>query len=215
MDYHELARFRNWLLKEKEELSKSIASLNQGLSDPMADSISELSVYDNHPADIGDEMFERSKDLSLRDNAQIQYQNVIKALEKIDNSTYGICAQCGNPIDTKRLEAMPSADLCLTCKKAQTGPDRTPRPIEEYVMQPSFGKHLEGSAEQNTFDGEDAWQAVARYGTADTPQDLGEGSNAQYPNVYNNWEEDQGGVTDVDQIPYIISEDGTIQKDFS
>ncbi|MCR6544563.1 TraR/DksA C4-type zinc finger protein [Dehalobacterium formicoaceticum] len=215
MDQNKLACFRAQLLEEKEELKRSIESISQGLDDPMASSIGELSMYDNHPADIGDELFERSKDLSLRDSAQIQYQNVMRALEKIDNHTYGICAQCGTPIDRERLEAMPSTDLCFQCKKEQTGPDRTPRPIEEQVIQPPFGNHVDGSSEQNAFDGEDAWQAVARFGTADTPQDLGEGSDAQYPNVYEHWEEDRGGVTDVDQIPYVRSRDGIIHQDFS
>ncbi|MCR6544283.1 TraR/DksA C4-type zinc finger protein [Dehalobacterium formicoaceticum] len=217
MDHNKSASFRTQLLKEKEELNKSIASLNQGLSDSMPDSISELSMYDNHPADIGDELFERSKDLSLRDSAHIQYQNVVRALERIDDQTYGICAQCGAAIDMARLEVMPSAELCLPCKKEQTGPDRTPRPIEEQVIQPPFGnqRHGDGSSESNAFDGEDAWQAVARFGTADTPQDLEKGNNAQYPNIYEEWEEDLSGVEDVDQIPYVRTKDGIIHQDFS
>ena len=125
MDKRKLENFRQRLLEEKKELEGRIKKINNGLKDPMADSIGELSMYDNHPADIGDELFERGKDLSLRDSAEIQYKNVERALAKIDNNTYGICDKCGKPISIDRLEALPSANLCLDCKKEEVLPDGT------------------------------------------------------------------------------------------
>ena len=61
MDKRKLENFRQRLLEEKKELEGRIKKINNGLKDPMADSIGELSMYDNHPADIGDELFERAK----------------------------------------------------------------------------------------------------------------------------------------------------------
>ena len=40
---------------------------------------------------------------------------VDRALEKVDEGTYGLCDDCGQPISSERLEAMPSATLCVTC----------------------------------------------------------------------------------------------------
>jgi RNA polymerase-binding transcription factor len=40
---------------------------------------------------------------------------VDRALEKVDEGTYGLCDECGQPISSERLEAMPSATLCVTC----------------------------------------------------------------------------------------------------
>jgi DnaK suppressor protein len=40
---------------------------------------------------------------------------VDRALEKIDEGTYGVCDDCGEPISPERLEAMPSATLCVRC----------------------------------------------------------------------------------------------------
>jgi YteA family regulatory protein len=221
LDKRKLENFRQRLLEEKKELEGRIKKINNGLKDPMADSIGELSMYDNHPADIGDELFERGKDLSLRDSAEIQYKNVERALAKIDNNTYGICDKCGKPISIDRLEALPSANLCLDCKKEEVLPDGTPRPIEEKVIRPPFGEQRDYSYErkfgdqdnQSVFDGEDAWQAVARFGTADSPQDLGE-NGAQYPDVYDDWDEKIGSVDEVDNIAYYRSKDGTVYKDF-
>ena len=38
------------------------------------------------------------------------------ALHKFDGGTYGLCDACGQPIDPARLEALPQASLCLSCK---------------------------------------------------------------------------------------------------
>lgn len=38
-----------------------------------------------------------------------------KALDKINQGTYGICEQCGQPIDPKRLEVYPEAETCIQC----------------------------------------------------------------------------------------------------
>lgn len=215
MEEKRLEEYRQQLLNQKKELSGRIDGLNQGLLDPMRESIGELSLYDNHPADIGDELFERSKDLSLRDQANLQMTRVDRALEKIAAGSYGICDRCGGSISDQRLEAMPEANLCIDCKEREEVPDATPRPIEEQVIHPPFGEHWGGGWDRKfgdgdndpKFDGEDSWQEVARYGSSDTPQDLAD-SGAQYPDVYDDWDEERGAVADVDAIQYVRGKDG-------
>jgi DnaK suppressor protein len=41
--------------------------------------------------------------------------DVDRALEKVDEGTYGLCDDCGQLISSERLEAIPSATLCVTC----------------------------------------------------------------------------------------------------
>ena len=41
------------------------------------------------------------------------------ALRKFEEGTYGLCDSCGQPIDPARLEALPQASLCLSCKAKQ------------------------------------------------------------------------------------------------
>lgn len=41
---------------------------------------------------------------------------VEQALQKLDNGTYGLCDNCGQPIDPARLEALPQATRCVNCK---------------------------------------------------------------------------------------------------
>ena len=50
-----------------------------------------------------------------------QLDEVLAALEKIDNGTYGICDACGKPITKKRLTVLPWATLCKECRSGLTG----------------------------------------------------------------------------------------------
>ena len=77
------------------------------------DSLSELSSYDQHQADVGTETFEREKDLSILEQIEAELADVEHAIRRLDEGTYGICDACGKPIDEARLEAMPAARLCL------------------------------------------------------------------------------------------------------
>lgn len=72
--------------------------------------------YGNHMADDGTETFEQSKGVSLRRNESVLLEDVEYALRKFDQGTYGICENCGAPIDRARLKALPYALYCLECK---------------------------------------------------------------------------------------------------
>jgi RNA polymerase-binding transcription factor DksA len=73
----------------------------------------ELSLADQHPADVGTEMFEREKDYSILEQVAAEIQEVERALHRLEQGTYGICEDCGRPIASARLAARPSANLCV------------------------------------------------------------------------------------------------------
>ncbi|MEX1994935.1 MAG: TraR/DksA family transcriptional regulator [Steroidobacteraceae bacterium] len=41
-----------------------------------------------------------------------------RALAQLDQGTYGLCSHCGQPIDERRLQALPYSDRCITCAEA-------------------------------------------------------------------------------------------------
>jgi RNA polymerase-binding protein DksA len=41
-----------------------------------------------------------------------------RALAQLDAGTYGVCSQCGKPIDARRLQALPYSDRCISCAEA-------------------------------------------------------------------------------------------------
>lgn len=63
------------------------------------------------------ESMELEKRLALENRLQLMLTEVEKALQKMDNGTYGLCDMCNNPIDPARMEALPQAILCMNCRQ--------------------------------------------------------------------------------------------------
>jgi len=202
----QLEHYKHELQTAKKRLAGEIARIEEtGIADTMAYSLGELSVYDNHPADLGDELFERSKDVALRDNAHVLLEQVEAALDKIADGTYGTCEDCGAPIAPARLEALPWAAQCIDCQRRDDVQDPTPRPLEEGSLAPPFHRTFLDSAKFDNvgFDGEDALQAVLRSGSSDSPQDIP--GAYDYKALWPNSNEHQGIVDRADAIPYAPS----------
>lgn len=77
--------------------------------------------YSNHMADVGTEVFEQARDVSLARQLQRSLEDVERALGKFDDGTYGICETCGTIIELARLEALPSARMCMQCQSRREG----------------------------------------------------------------------------------------------
>lgn len=211
MNAEQREHFRRRLLELREKDQARAAYLAEGLRTPLSESTDELSLYDNHPGDVGDATFEREKDLGLRLYYEDRLAMIAEALEALENGNYGICRSCGREIGWERLEAVPYTTVCLECKKDEEDLERHLRPIEEDVVQAPFGGNY-GGRDEIPFDGEDAWQAVARYGTSNSPSDIG--SVADYDDVYINSYEDIGEVEDYERIAAKKAADGQLYKDF-
>lgn len=159
------ANVKDVLLKMKQELlDRTSRTGRYGLDDAMRDELGELSMADNHPADVASELFERGKDLGLQRLTEQRLNEVENALVALEEGRYGICQNCGQPIGDERMEANPLAVECIGCRMRQEDLRYDlVRPVEESFLMPFYGRsNLDGS-DRNEFDGEDSWQAVARY----------------------------------------------------
>ncbi|HEY7177905.1 MAG TPA: TraR/DksA C4-type zinc finger protein [Gaiella sp.] len=74
---------------------------------------------DQHIADHASEMVDRELDESLEENAEQIVHEIDRALTRIDDGTYGRCERCGEAIPEERLEAVPYATLCVSCKQLE------------------------------------------------------------------------------------------------
>jgi RNA polymerase-binding transcription factor DksA len=78
------------------------------------ESQSELSHLAQHQADVASETFEREKDFSILEQVEAELTDVQRALQRLDDGTYGLCDACHEPIPDERLEAQPAARFCMS-----------------------------------------------------------------------------------------------------
>jgi len=101
---------RERLHTEQQRVEGLIESVRGELGDGSEnDQMSELSDYDQHPADTGSETFEREKDLSILEQLEGELAEIQAALRRIDEGTYGIDEVTGATIPAERLDAVPTA----------------------------------------------------------------------------------------------------------
>jgi len=194
--------FRRMLERERERLRAAVRALDdRSLGRTLGESISESSTYDQHPADIGTETFEREKDFGLREDHKAALEMVERALERLEEGTYGRCEGCGRPIPEARLRAVPWTAHCLECQRTleEAGAAGRGRPAGEDAG-PAFSSFTDDSPLHPVgFDGEDAWQAVARFGTSNTPSDVP--GARDYGDAYVGADEEVGTVQRVEGLP--------------
>lgn len=92
----------------KRELEDKLSSLGEqkGPAEPMLD--------------VGDQVQSLSMEtlsIALQDSEVDEFNRIVQALQKINDGTYGICIDCGEPISEKRLTSYPNASRCLACQE--------------------------------------------------------------------------------------------------
>lgn len=116
MDKILLAEVKNILLAEKDRLEKDLLSIAERKDDVPNDFDSR---YPNYGSDLDSNAAEvdtYSSRLSIEKSLEKILHSTVKALEKIENGTYGICEQCGKEIQAERLKAFPAASYCMKCQ---------------------------------------------------------------------------------------------------
>lgn len=119
MDKDQLEQIKKRLLAEKEDLLNSLNNIGKKSvrnSNP-EDFDAEYPQYGDKDDDNATEIATYSDQLSLESELEEMTGNIDMALKKIDNNTYGKCEVCGQSIGDERLMALPTARLCIDCKK--------------------------------------------------------------------------------------------------
>mgnify|MGYP001438484346 FL=1 len=80
-------------------------------------SLSQESVYSVHMADAGTDSYEREKGFHFMNRESDYYKSLTKALERINDGTFGICKICENLIPEERMLEVPNATKCVQCKE--------------------------------------------------------------------------------------------------
>jgi RNA polymerase-binding protein DksA len=114
----ELEHFRELILQRRREAKEEIEQMREQVDEAQEHS-DDNTAYGIHMADAGTDAMEREK-LHLMIARQQKYIGYLdRALERIDNKTYGICRVTGEPISRGRLEAVPHTEISIEAKKQE------------------------------------------------------------------------------------------------
>ncbi|XOF34859.1 MAG: RNA polymerase-binding protein DksA [Candidatus Electrothrix sp. YB6] len=115
---------------KKEQLQKFREQLEGMRGEIISDVEQTLTDMISHNGNIPDPNdratieSDREFELRLRSRERKLLDKIEQAIARIDNGTYGTCAECEEPIALKRLEARPVASFCIDCKIAQEQRER-------------------------------------------------------------------------------------------
>ena len=108
MNEKQREHFKNILLNWKSELMEEVDRTVNHMKDEAANF--------PDPADRATQEEEFSLELRTRDRERKLIKKIDKTIDHIDADDYGFCDACGVEIGIKRLEARPTATLCIDCK---------------------------------------------------------------------------------------------------
>jgi DnaK suppressor protein len=108
MNPRQLAHFRAILDEQKRELSQDIDRTVHTMQD-------EATIFAD-PNDRATQESDMSLELRNRDRERKLIKKIDETIAHIDSGDYGYCEKCGVEIGLKRLEARPTATLCIDCK---------------------------------------------------------------------------------------------------
>ena len=108
MNAPQLDHFRKILYGWKQELMEEVDRTMHHLQEDAAN-------YAD-PSDRATQEEEFSLELRTRDRERKLIKKIDKTIDRIDKEDYGFCDQCGIEIGIRRLEARPTATLCIDCK---------------------------------------------------------------------------------------------------
>jgi DnaK suppressor protein len=122
MDEKKLEHFRSILLEQLAQHTENVRGDQATALDSMDDGVKDS--VDMSVQDVSQELA-----LRLGERESQMVADIDQALMRMDEGTYGTCARCGNPIDERRLEAVPTARYDAKCQteiEASTGMDDAP-----------------------------------------------------------------------------------------
>jgi DnaK suppressor protein len=111
MKKERLASFKQRLLEKREQLAAGVGRSASYGKDQDDDAIKDL-------GDQANTAYTREFFFELSNGDRRILRDVVAALQKIDDGSFGNCERCGEAIADKRLEALPFARHCIDCQRA-------------------------------------------------------------------------------------------------
>ena len=125
MDKEDLDFFKNLLAEKLSRISDDVESIESTARNNGKEMTSEdRSTYSLHMAAHGTDSMEKEKSQLLAQRGSDYIEYLHEAQQRIEEGTFGICRICEGEIGRARLEAVPTATQCISCKsKRDEEPD--------------------------------------------------------------------------------------------
>lgn len=102
----------------RQYLNKMLEELESGVKETVNIMALDEETFPD-PNDRASLESDRNRDLRIRDRERKLVPKIRKALQRIEDSTYDVCEECGETISEQRLKARPVTTLCIKCKEEQ------------------------------------------------------------------------------------------------
>ena len=111
----ELKEFKQIIIDKRESVLKDIEEA-RGRADDIIKEGNQSSIYSSHMADAGSDQqsLEHAYAIINRESSFLNYLDL--ALQRIDDTSFGVCFECNELISKERLEEVPHATKCFDCK---------------------------------------------------------------------------------------------------
>ena len=111
----ELENFKQIIINKREAVLEDIEEA-RGRADDIIKEGNQSSIYSSHMADAGSDQqsLEHAYSIINRESSFLNYLDL--ALQRITDSSFGICSRCDELISKERLEEVPHATKCFDCK---------------------------------------------------------------------------------------------------
>ncbi|NTU67220.1 MAG: hypothetical protein HGB08_04870 [Candidatus Moranbacteria bacterium] len=115
MDAKTLLELKEMLLKEKGELEENLSRIAKPMDKKEGDYETSFDDIGTDREDNATEVGEYTDNLSVEVTLEKRLQEIIEALARMEDGTYGFCENCKKEIDIERLRANPAAKTCIKC----------------------------------------------------------------------------------------------------
>jgi RNA polymerase-binding transcription factor DksA len=122
MNTEKISEFKNRLEKELVQVENELGTV--GVRNPenpndweAKETSLDVMSAPADPNEAADKMEEYTSNRAINDTLEVRYNNIKRAIEKIDDGTYGTCEICHQHIEEDRLDANPAARTCTAHKE--------------------------------------------------------------------------------------------------
>ena len=116
-----LASFKKQIKTKLENLANELDDSRGNLRSNIggSSSLAQESVYSVHMADAGTDSYEREKGYHFINRETDYHKFLSKALERIEDGSFGVCTICGELIPEERMIEVPNTTKCVGCKERE------------------------------------------------------------------------------------------------